>query len=35
MEPFGNTEQQFARVIEADLRKWARVIKDAGVVMER
>ena len=35
MEPLGNSEQQFGRIIEADLRKWARVIKDAGVVMER
>ncbi len=35
MEPLGNSEQQFARVIDTDLRKWARVIKDAGLVVER
>lgn len=34
MEPVGNSEQAFARVIQSDLLKWAKVIKAAGVKAE-
>jgi len=30
MEPVGNTPQELAAVIQSDLVKWARVIKDSG-----
>lgn len=30
-EPVGNTPGEFAAVIQADLKKWGRVIKDAGI----
>ncbi len=31
VEPIGNTPQEFARIIKADIAKWAKVVKDAGV----
>jgi tripartite-type tricarboxylate transporter receptor subunit TctC len=31
VEPVGNTPQQFSAIIRADLEKWARVIKEAGI----
>lgn len=34
MEPVGNSEQAFARGIQSDLLKWAKVIKAAGVKAE-
>ena len=34
MEPVGNTEHEFARVIQSDLLKWAKVIKAASVKAE-
>jgi tripartite-type tricarboxylate transporter receptor subunit TctC len=33
-EPTGNTPEQFAAIIRADLAKWARVVKDAGVRLD-
>ena len=30
----GNTPQEFAAVIRADIQKWARVIKEAGIMRE-
>jgi tripartite-type tricarboxylate transporter receptor subunit TctC len=30
MEPVGNRPQELAQVIQSDLRKWAKVIKDSG-----
>jgi tripartite-type tricarboxylate transporter receptor subunit TctC len=34
MEPVGSTPEEFAAVIKADLAKWAKVIKDAGIKPE-
>jgi len=31
VEPIGNTPRQFSAVIRADLEKWAKVIKEAGI----
>jgi tripartite-type tricarboxylate transporter receptor subunit TctC len=31
----GDTPEQFRGFIEAEIRKWARVIKDAGVPIEK
>ncbi len=31
VEPIGNTPQQFGAIVVADLEKWAKVIKDAGI----
>ena len=31
VEPIGNTPQQFSAIIRADLEKWAKVIKEAGI----
>lgn len=31
VEPIGNTPQQFGEIIRADVEKWARVIRDAGI----
>ena len=33
-EPIGSTPQQFAAVIRADMKKWAKVIKDAGIKLD-
>jgi tripartite-type tricarboxylate transporter receptor subunit TctC len=33
-EPVGNTPEQFAAVIRADLNKWGRVIKAAGIKLD-
>jgi tripartite-type tricarboxylate transporter receptor subunit TctC len=33
-EPIGNTPEQFAAVIRADLAKWARVIRDARIRLD-
>ena len=30
MEPIGNTPQELTTVIQSDLVKWARVIRDSG-----
>jgi tripartite-type tricarboxylate transporter receptor subunit TctC len=30
-EPVGNTPEQFAAVIQADYKKWGKVVKDAGI----
>ncbi len=34
MEPLGNAEPEFARVIQSDLVKWAKVIKASGVKID-
>ena len=34
MEPVGSTPEEFAAVIKADLAKWSKVIKDAGIQPE-
>ena len=31
VEPIGNTPQQFSAIVRADLEKWAKVIKEAGI----
>jgi tripartite-type tricarboxylate transporter receptor subunit TctC len=31
VEPVGNTPDEFARVIHAEIVRWAKVVKDAGV----
>jgi tripartite-type tricarboxylate transporter receptor subunit TctC len=33
-EPIGSTPEQFGAVIAADLRKWAKVIRDAGIKLD-
>jgi tripartite-type tricarboxylate transporter receptor subunit TctC len=33
-EPIGSTPDEFAGVIRADLRKWSRIIKDAGIRLD-
>ena len=33
-EPVGSTPEQFAAVIRADLRKWEKVIRDAGIRLD-
>ena len=33
-EPVGNTPDQFAAVIRADLKKWGKVIRDAGIKLD-
>jgi tripartite-type tricarboxylate transporter receptor subunit TctC len=33
-EPIGSTPEQFAAVIRADLRKWEKVIRDAGIKLD-
>jgi tripartite-type tricarboxylate transporter receptor subunit TctC len=33
-EPIGSTPDEFAAVISADLRKWSRIIKDAGIKLD-
>jgi len=34
LEPAPNTPEEFRRLIEAELRRWAQVIKDAGIRQE-
>jgi len=34
VDTVGNTPQQFAAIIKADIEKWARVLKDAGIKPE-
>jgi tripartite-type tricarboxylate transporter receptor subunit TctC len=34
VQPVGDTPEQFAEVIRADLARWSRVIKSAGVKVE-
>lgn len=31
VDPIGNTPQQFSAIVRADLEKWAKVIKEAGI----
>jgi len=33
-DPVGNTPEQFAAVIQRDLVKWAKVVKDSGVRLD-
>jgi hypothetical protein len=33
-EPIGSTPEQFASVISADLKKWQKVIRDAGIKLD-
>jgi tripartite-type tricarboxylate transporter receptor subunit TctC len=33
-EPVGNTPEQFAAIIGAELKKWGRVIREAGIKPE-
>ncbi len=33
-EPIGSTPEQFASVISADLKKWRKVIRDAGIKLD-
>jgi tripartite-type tricarboxylate transporter receptor subunit TctC len=33
-EPVGNTPEEFAAVIRADLKKWSKVVKDAGIKLD-
>ena len=33
-EPIGSTPEEFAEVLRADLRKWEKVIKNAGIKLE-
>jgi tripartite-type tricarboxylate transporter receptor subunit TctC len=33
-EPVGGTPEQFAAVIRADLSKWGKVIRDAGIRLD-
>ena len=35
MEPVGNAPQEVALVIQSDLRKWAKVVKDSGAKAEQ
>jgi tripartite-type tricarboxylate transporter receptor subunit TctC len=34
-EPAGNTPEQFAQFIRMDQAKWAKLIKERGIVLER
>jgi tripartite-type tricarboxylate transporter receptor subunit TctC len=34
LEPAPNTPDQFRKMIENELQRWARVIKDAGIRQE-
>jgi tripartite-type tricarboxylate transporter receptor subunit TctC len=34
MEPVGNTPEQFADAIRADVRRWAEVVRAMGTVTE-
>jgi tripartite-type tricarboxylate transporter receptor subunit TctC len=31
VDPVGNTPAEFAQIIRADIDKWAKVIKEAGI----
>ncbi len=33
-EPVGNTPEEFSAVIRADLKKWGKVVKDAGIKLD-
>jgi tripartite-type tricarboxylate transporter receptor subunit TctC len=33
-EPVGNTPEQFAAIIRAEIPRWAKVIKDAGIKVD-
>ena len=33
-DPVGNTPEEFAGVIQADMKKWSRVIRDTGIRLE-
>jgi tripartite-type tricarboxylate transporter receptor subunit TctC len=35
MEPVGNTPQELTRIIQSDLRRWAKVIEDSGAKAEQ
>ena len=34
-EPVGNTPKEFAAFLKAEMRKWSKVVKDAGVKPEQ
>jgi tripartite-type tricarboxylate transporter receptor subunit TctC len=34
-ETVGNTPEEFAAVIRADLKKWGKVVKDAGIKIDQ
>ena len=33
-EPAGDTSEQFTRMIRADIERWAKIIKSAGITIE-
>jgi tripartite-type tricarboxylate transporter receptor subunit TctC len=33
-EPFGNTPEQFAALMKADIAKWAKVVKAANIRLD-
>jgi tripartite-type tricarboxylate transporter receptor subunit TctC len=34
IEPIGTTPEQFAAILKADMAKWGKVIKAAGIIEE-
>ena len=32
--PGGNTPEEFARMIDAEIRKWAKVVKESGAKVD-